>query len=119
MGRVWLFLETYDCDDPVRSEEVAQTHYEFPGEQADGFCTAGEYIVDDVIVLISHSLGFLHVTNDLDSVPDDGRMVLWEIKVLCSKLMHYGIDLNRRRPNSMIYECCWRRTNAQPSEKRK
>lgn len=75
--------------------------------------------MDDVIVRAPHSLGFLHITNYLDSVPDDRRMVFWEIKVLCSILMHYWINLNRRRMNSVSYKCCWRRTNAQPAERRK
>lgn len=75
--------------------------------------------MDDVIVRTSRPLGFLHVTNNLDGVSDDRRVVLWEIKVLCCKFMHYWIDLDRRCPDSVSYECCWRCTDAQPSKRRR
>lgn len=38
--------------------------------------------MDDVIVSISPFLRFLHVTNNLNSIPYDRGMILWEIKVL-------------------------------------
>ena len=72
--------------------------------------------MDDVVVSVSHFLRFLHVINNLNSVPYDRGMILREAKVLCSKVMHDWIDLNRRRMNSMSDECSWRCTDAQTSD---
>ena len=110
---------TYYGNDPIWCEQVTQTHDEIPSEEIDGFCAACKYIVDDVIVRIPHLFGFLHVTHNLNCVPNDRRMVLWEFKVLCSEVMHHWVDLNRRCTYSMSNECCRRCTNPQPSQGRR
>lgn len=110
------FRGSYYSDDSVRSEEVTQAHDEFSSEEVDRFCTTSKDIVNNVVVSIPRFLRFLHPVDDRDSVPNDRCMVSWEIKILCSKIMHYWIDLNGRGMNSMSDQCSRGCTDSYPSE---
>ena len=99
-------LGSYDSNDPIWCEQITQAHDEFPGEKFDRFRAAGEYIVDDVIVLVPHLFGFLHVMHNLNRIPNHRRMVLRELKVLCSEVVHHWVDLDRRCTDSVSNECC-------------
>ena len=72
--------------------------------------------MDDVVVSVSRSLRSMHVIDNLGSIPYDRSMILWEIKILCSKAMHNWVDLNRCGSDSMSCECSWCSTNAYTSE---
>ena len=111
-------LESYYGNDPIRSEQITQAHYEFLSEEVDRFCATSKDIMDDVVVRVSPFLCFLHVTNNLNGIPYDRGMILWEIKIRCCKVMHNWIDLNRRGMDTMSDKCSWRCTDAYTSKTR-
>ena len=108
--------DPYYSDDPISSKQVTQAHDKFPGEQINWFCATGKDIMDDVVVSVSRSLRSLHVIDNFDSIPYDRSMILWKIKILCGKIMHNWVDLNRCGIYPMSCECSWCCTNAYTSE---
>ena len=108
--------DPYYSDDPIGSEQVTQAHNKFPGEQINWFCATGKDIMDDVVVSVSRSLRCLHIIDNLGSISYDRSMILWKIKILCSKVMHDWVDLNRCGIDSMSCKCSWCCTNAHTSE---
>ena len=109
--------DPYYSDDPIWSKQVTQAHNKFPGEQVNWFCATSKDIMDDVVVSVSRSLRSLHVIDNLGSVPYDRSMIFWKIKILCSKVMHDRVDLNRCGIDSMSCECSGCCTNAYTSER--
>ena len=108
--------DPYYSDDPIWFEQVTQARNKFPGEKINWFCATSKDIMDDVVVSVSRSLRPLHVIDNLGSIPYDRSMILWKIKILCSKVMHDWVDLNRCGIDSMSCECSWCCTNAYTSE---
>lgn len=83
---------TYDRDDALRLEQVAQTLDELLREQIRRLGTPGEDVVNDVAVCLPGVAGGLGAGNICHGISDDGGVVLWEGEVLRGEGVDDGVD---------------------------
>lgn len=84
---------TYDGNDSVVLQKGMETADELMCEELDGLSTAGEDVVDDVVIL-RRGRGFLALLDEGAGVVDDGGVVGWQAEVLACELVDDGVNLD-------------------------
>lgn len=102
MGEFW---RTYDGDDTVVFQEVAQIVEEFDGEKLGWLGASGEDVVDDVVVLGRG--GCLCFLDEVGCVLDGGNVVWWKVEVLSCEFVHNWVNLNDGGLDAVLHQSSW------------
>lgn len=77
-----------------------QISKELDREKRQRFSTAGENVVDDIVVLGG---GLLRPFDELRGVLDGCDVIWWEVEVVESELVDHGVDFDNGRFDAVVY----------------
>lgn len=112
-GRIVEVTSIVDSDDTIRSQQRTQVAKEVVGEERQRFCSASEYVMEDVVVLLDSIMR--GILNPRHSVLQHGGVVFGQVEVSRGVFVDLGVELHDGRIDAMGDESLGCSSNAQSS----